>query len=156
MQTMYLHDSVWVIAAIATIGLVIGWPTGSGYQALIWGAIATWFFAAMYQLGKVYVSWKTGEVGEWFGLGDVWLAPIIGIQFGLLISLYFGDNIDFIMWFQIRWEYVIIAGACGLAYAGIQRAIERYRTGKNPGFASRIPFFPGMIVALWVMMWWLA
>jgi hypothetical protein len=24
MQTMYLHDSVWVIAAIATIGLVIG------------------------------------------------------------------------------------------------------------------------------------
>jgi hypothetical protein len=77
----------------------------------------------MYVFGKKYVMRKTGESGEGMGLGDVWLAPIIGVQFGLILSLYFGDTIDFMMSFQIRREYVIIVGICGLVYAGIQRLI---------------------------------
>jgi prepilin signal peptidase PulO-like enzyme (type II secretory pathway) len=88
---------------------------------------------------------KYKEHKEGFGMGDVWLAPIIGIQFGLMQTRYISNPV-FLESFTVFRQYIIIAGVLGLIYAGIHKLLKPQES------VHSIPFFPGMIVALWVIM----
>lgn len=148
-QTMYLHEPLWLLAAVTTLWLVFSVPYT--WLFIIWmrSAIALCFFFCLYWFARFYVRIRFKEDGEGFGSGDVRLAPLIWAQFGLreyLTQWPLFSWIDSSMHFVY---YIIVASVLWLLYAGIHKLIAPKKSVRS------IPFFPGMIVALWVMMVWI-
>jgi len=144
-QTMYLHELLWAFSALFTIGIVATAPSIARYGGIQRAIITFIFFLAIYRLGKWYVRLRRRAKEEWFGSGDVRLAPIIGAQFWLIQHRVkpLPDMLTSREYFR---RYIIIAGIIWLAYAGMLKLI------KPKSSVHHIPFFPGMITAIWVLM----
>ena len=145
LQTHYLHEIVRAWAVLTSIGLLATSSSDSRYYGIEWAIIFTIFFLCIYYIWKLYVRWRWKKDGEWFWIGDVRLAPIIWVQLGLAQTRYTNIplGIDGVIHFQ--W-YLILSGVLSLLCAGLIKII----TPQEP--IREIPFFPGMIVALWIVL----
>ena len=148
-QTMYLHEPLWLLTTLATIALVFSAPHATRYVAWMRSAIALCFFFCLYWFARLYVRIRFKEDGEWFGSWDVRLAPLIWAQFGLWQALIYGNDFSRLQSSMDFVYYIILASVLGLLYAWIHKLIAPKESVRS------IPFFPGMIVALWMMivMW---
>lgn len=144
-ETMYLHEPLWLVLVLMTAWLLFTSPNASIYYSLQRCAISTLFFVGLYYFARFYVRIKYKQNQEWFGMWDVRLAPIIGIQLGLIETRY--TDPSFLDSFVHFWRYIIIAWVLGLLYAGIHKLLHPSKSVRS------IPFFPGMIVWLWIIMW---
>lgn len=159
-QTMYLHDSIWLLTAILSAFFIAALPWGflttvpwdaREYSLIRWG-IFLLFFLILYRGARIYVLIKTKQDGEWFWSGDVWVAPILGILFWARQYFLQSKYILFWQWFSRTTSiqhfiyFIILSGVLGLVYYGIQQ----YRNPKDK--SGELPFLPGMITALRVTM----
>ncbi len=154
-QTMYLHEPLWIWATLTTIGLIFSSPHAVRYVAWMRSAIALWIFLALYCFARLYVRIRFKEDWEWFGSWDVRIAPLIGVQFWLWEYFTQASAIQNWLWFS-RIDssmhfiyYIIIASTLWILYAWIQKIIFPKKS------VHSIPFLPWMIIALWIMMIWL-
>ncbi len=148
METMYLHDILWLLSCITIIWLLITAPQNTG---TIWAITAWWFllfFITIYWLAKIYVRIKYKENAEWFGMWDVRLSPIVGAVFGLWEVFIYWPTFSRFTTTTHFFYYIITACIIGLIYATIHKLLYPKSS------IHRIPFFPGMIIALWIMMVW--
>lgn len=144
-QTSFLHEIIWAKAAVMTIILLMFSKWLLRYYALERWAFFLAFFLWIYYFAKRYVWIRRKKHWEWFGIWDVRLAPIIGTLFGMLQVRYTNGPL-FIEGITLFQRYIIIAWWIGLLYAGAQKLIFPEKS------AHEIPFFPGMIIALFVVM----
>ncbi len=144
-ETNYLHELIWLLASILTVSLVATSDGFLRYYAVQRGVIFTLFFLAIYYIAKVYIRVRYRINGEWFGIWDVRLAPVIGMLFGLLqvIQTDSPSLLNGIILFQ---RYIVITGIIWLLYAGWKKLLLPKQS------AREIPFFPGMVIALWILM----
>ena len=142
-ETMYLHEPLWLLLALASVWLLLTSPDASVYYGLQRAAISTSFFFGLYHFAKFYVKLRFQKDEEWFGMGDVRLAPIVGIQFWLMQTRY--DTTFLQSFTMFRW-YIVIAWILGLVYAGIHKIMYPKDSVRS------IPFFPGMIIGLRIIM----
>lgn len=144
-QTTYLHETIWAKAAALTIILL-----ALSKWFLRYFAIERWvfffaFFLWIYYLAKLYVRRRWKRDWEWFGIGDVRLSPIIWCLFGLIQVRHTSSPL-FIEWVTMFQRYIIIAWVSWLLYAWWHKALFPDES------INEIPFFPGMILGLMIMM----
>lgn len=144
-QTSFLHETIWAKAAGATIVLL---ALSKGF--LRYFAIERWvfffvFFLWIYYLAKLYVRRRWNKDWEWFWIWDVRLSPIIGCLFWL-IQIRHTNSPLFIEGVTMFQRYIIIAWVLWLLYAWWHKALFP----DEP--INEIPFFPWMIIALFIMM----
>lgn len=144
-QKWYLHESIRVWLAILTIWLLSLSQWLLRYYAVQWAAIFLAFFLFIYYFARVYVWYRRKKKEDWFGIGDVWLSPIIWALFGLL-QIWFAPVLSMTDWFMLFRQYIVITGLAWLLYAWAQKLFLPQKSIRE------IPFFPGMIIALWIIM----
>lgn len=144
-QTTFLHEIIWAKAAVITIILLALSKWFLRYFALERWVFFFAFFLWIYYLAKLYVKRRRNRDGEWFGIWDVRLSPIIWCLFGL-IQIRYTNSPLFIEWVTMFQRYIIIAWMIWLLYAWIHKVFF------PDEIIHEIPFFPGMIIALLIMM----
>lgn len=170
-ETMNLHEPLRVLTAFLSIIFIgylpwsffvtsnfVDWFDGR-YYALIFGLSFLGFFLAFYWFAKRYVAWRLQRDniqlwfdGEWFGSGDVWISPLLGIQFGAreyflqVQAITTGEGFSRVLGIEHFSYYIILSGMLCLLYAGLQKIFKPQKS------IRQLPFFAGMITAIWVMM----
>lgn len=146
-QTMYLHPVARWMAVIGAMGLLfyhsdaIAFLT-AGQRAFVF-AIG---FIVFYLLAKIYVRIRRKQDAEGIGQGDVMLAPVVGIvlrKVATMSWMYMDNWWLFIV--QYFWYYVIAACVASLLLLVITPITHE-------GGKRLIPFFPGMIIGVWILM----
>lgn len=170
-ETMNLHEPLRLLTALLSLLFVANLPGslfgqtnavawfGGRYYALVFGLVFLGFFLAFYWFARWYVArrLKRDNVslwfdGEWFGSGDVWVAPLLGIQFGAreyflqVQSITNLEGFSRVLAIEHFSYYIILAGVLCLIYAGLQKL---YKPSKS---IRQLPFFAGMITAIWAIM----
>ena len=147
-QTMYLHPVVWRLALAGWAALLVyrnplSWIIEAGQRIMIFSI----GFLLFYRWAKLYVRLRRKEHGEWIGQWDVMIAPIVGVVIWKIVSLIIWNEAvsSFFAQVQYFWYYVIascIAALLLLIITPITREGEK----------RMIPFFPGMMCGVWIMM----
>lgn len=154
-QTMYLHMPIRILLIITTV-LFVGNSALLAWNARYYGLVRSWifflFFLALYWFAKMYATWRFWEKSEGFWSWDVMIAPLLWAQFGIrerllqVNSMIQGESFLWLPVTQHFLQYIIITGILWLLYAWIHKIVA------PKGSVRSIPFLPGMIVWIWVMM----
>lgn len=145
-KTMYLHNAAWRLSVLWAIILLF-----HNADALSLISAAQWMFVfgvgflAFYRLAKIYVHLRRKQNAEWIGQWDVMLAPIVGLVLWKVHMLMIGGTADRINIFQYFRYYVIAACVAALLLLMITPITKEE-------WKRLIPFFPGMIVGIWMML----
>lgn len=163
-RTMHLHEPLWLLTLLLSIVFLFTLPggvlssdsysylQGGRYYALVFGVVFLIFFFGFYWFARRYVRMRFWKDEEWFGSGDVRIAPLLGIQFGareyFLQAPYIlaGEGFSRAIAIQHMSYYIMLAGVLCLVYAGIQKLINAKTSVRE------LPFFTGMISTVWVLM----
>ncbi len=146
-KTMYLHPAVWWLLLAGSVWLfAYGHTIEQMLYAAQWLFVFGIGFFAFYRLAKLYVRLRRKQDAEGLGQGDIMVAPIVGVilrkVYTLMISATALSWLDIIQYFRY---YVIVACLCALLLLFVTPITKE-------GEKRLIPFFPGMIVGIWVMM----
>ncbi len=144
-QTSYLHEIIRALTGGVTIFLMTQTVWFLWYYAIQRGVLFLLFFLFIYYLAKLYVRLRRKINGEWFGIWDVRLSPIIWLLFWLT-QVRDNNSPVFLEWIMLFQRYIIISWVLWLAYAWVQKILRPKKSIRE------IPFFPGMIVGLWAIM----
>lgn len=144
-QTKFLHEIIWIKTSIITICLLALSKWLLRYYAIQRGVLFLVFFLGIYYFAKAYVWRRWKKHAEWFWIGDVRLAPVIGCLFGLM-QVWYTDSPIFFEWIKLFQRYIIIVWVLWLAYAWVAKIFFPKTSVRE------IPFFPCMIIWLWIIM----
>lgn len=145
-KTMYLHPIVRRMSLIWGILLVLyntPWENLIGVAPRI---IVFWiWFLLIYRLARLYVRLRRKQRGEWIGQGDVMIAPIVGVVLRKAFVLHTGVlAVSWLVIIQMFRYYVVIACLASLLLLIVTPISKE-------GGKRLIPFFPGMIVGMWIV-----
>lgn len=146
-RTMYLHNAArWLLVAAALVVLFYGSDTFSLIAAAQRVFIFWVWFLAFYRLAKGYVRIRRKQHAEGIGQGDVMVAPFIGLilrkVYTMMVSAEMAWRLQIVQYFRY---YVIIACIAALLLLFITPVTTE-------GEKRMIPFFPGMIAGVRIMM----
>lgn len=146
-RTMYLHPVARWMALLWAAGLLIYGNDGTSFlTAAQRVVIFTIGFVFIYLLAKLYVRFRWKQDAEGIGQWDVMLAPIVGaVLWKVVQSSGLMDMGSWMMTVQYFRYYVIVACIASLLLLVVIPITHEW--GKR-----MIPFFPGMILAAWIMM----
>lgn len=146
-QTMYLHPVAFCMSAVWALALLFYKTRGEMFfSAAQWIVVFAIGFFLFYRLAKVYVWYRRKQRAEGIGQGDVILAPIVWAVLWKVVYLTgMANPWSWMMAIQSFRYYVITACVASLLLLLI------IPIAKEEGKPA-IPFFPGMILGLWIMM----
>lgn len=139
-----VHIPLVLLGVVLFVGAMI-W--GVFDLGIIWGGI--WFFVfflLMYWIAKIMVRVKYGIHEEGIGMGDVIIAPYLGMILGVEMSKKV--TVDQMMMFIF---FLLVSGGIGiLRYAVQNKIFAKKATFLSQKMADQaVPFLPAMI--LWVV-----
>lgn len=143
------------LLGILAISIVFSLFSGEYFSSVF--PLLYWFFfwlifLGIYFFARRYVKMRNiWREGEWIWFGDVLLALPIGVLLGTRILEIFGNNDLFLlitMGVQLFLIHIILSGCLGVIYYLIYYLVMKLVKKDQDAF---IPFFPAMIIALWVI-----
>lgn len=145
-RTMYLHPAAWWFSVVGAAAMLFYHSSLLDLiQAAQWVFVFAVGFSFFYYLAKIYVRWRWKHEAEWIWQGDVMLAPIVWVIMWKIYTLMIHQTTAWLDIIQYFWYYVIAACIAALVLLVITPITKE--EGKR-----MIPFFPGMIVGIWLMM----
>lgn len=146
-NTHYLHWTAWIIAVITVIWYTIGRHQDLLFTTIRSSIILGSVFLVIYACGWLIHKIKYGDRAEWFGLGDVltalligWLTPLV-LWYDILNTIGEAGTLVFV---QLLLGYLVISSAIWLLYW--------WFLWGHGDQEIEIAFLPGMIVWFWIYM----
>ena len=127
---LYVRILMLISVIIAQVTGVVGSPL----TMLIWAGVLTAIFRLIYLAARRRQTKQLGVASEWFGLGDVWMAALVGAMAGVV----FGWPISRVSRIQITFAYLTVSSALGIIF----RLVRNLLTGEKN---HSLPFLPAMI-----------
>lgn len=124
-----------VLVCVQLIGFV-----GDRQMMILWWLSLAAVFGCIYGAAAWWQTKKMWVYTEWFGLGDVFMAWLIGATTALVFSAWLG----IVTWIQIIFFYLTLSSALGIVF----RLLRKWCTGNQDAL---LPFLPAMIVAFWLI-----
>lgn len=146
-RTMYLHPVARWMALLWAAGLLFYRNDGAQFlTAAQRVVIFTISFVLIYLLAKLYVRFRWKQDAEGIGQWDVMLSPIVGaVLWKVAERSGIMDTSSWMMTVQYFRYYVIAACIASLLLLIVIPITHE-------GWKRMIPFFPGMILAVWILM----
>jgi hypothetical protein len=134
-----LNLYVWLLLMVGIVVFqLMGWI--GDWQMMFLGAL---ILSSVYYGIYLAAAWrqtrKQGVFTEWFGLGDVWMAWLIGSLVGVVFS-----KGDLLFWIQIVLLYLVVSSGLGIVFWLLRKAVTR-------DDEEKMPFMPAMIVAFYLI-----
>jgi len=135
-----LNPRIWSFGVIWVVIWVFGLGFGSWKDVILWGFGLGGLFLLLRFFAKLYLKIRYNLINiEGIGLGDVFVAFLIGMGIGLILPA------DGWLLMMVSLVYLVLAAGVGLAYALGNWLFFKGKIGKS------IPFLPAMIVAFWIL-----
>jgi len=140
-QKYELHEPIWIFLTLISL---IYWICCFKLKDIAISALPLiLIFVAIYFFGRWYVKIRFKENGEWFGLGDTFLAITIWLL-SIWVFTYNSITIDIINSLNFTLIYIVMSCIVWMIYVWLERL---FSDRKN----IKIPFLPAMITAFWLL-----
>lgn len=134
--------NVWMRLVLMTLVLYQFWPWDGQWAYLMSGGILFLLYLGIRYAATLRVKQKTGQIGEWFGFGDVLMAFPLGMFFPFFI-----EQLTYVSYIQIVLLYMVLSSFLGIVF-WISRRIATWEENQH------IPFLPAMIFAAVILFFW--
>lgn len=129
-----LYVRIILMVAIACFQVFGG--IGDWQMMIIGGLVLSCLFYGIYLGAARRQTAKQGEFTEWFGLGDVWMAGLVGSLVGVVFPEW-----TILLWIQLVLLYLVLSSSLGIVFRWARNVLTKNQE-------DQMPFLPAMIVAI--------